>query len=271
MKILRTVALAVALAMPTARAAAQHTVIMGDMNGDGVLTAADVTALVSTIIGATPQRTLTVSGEAEPVVPATPHEWVDLGLPSGTLWATVNLGASAPEESGYYLSWGEAESKDAYSWATYTLCNGEQNELLKYCTNDDYGTVDGLTKLSPPDDAATAIWGSDWCMPTKEQFEEVIDERNTVASLTTRNGTSGVLIRALEGDAEIFLPAVGFKMGSQTISDSPLATYWTSSLVSDKPYRAWTAYLPVYTGSTLKTAGENRMTGRPVRAVRKQR
>lgn len=266
----RTVGLAAAIILSTAHAAAQQTVIMGDMNGDGAVTAADVAILASTALGTTPQRTLIVSGETLPDTPSTAHEWVDLGLPSGTLWATVNLGAMAPEDFGTYVAWGETAPSDVYSWAAYSLCNGEQDELVKYCTDNGYGAIDDLTTLVAADDAATAMWGSAWCIPTKEQFEEVIDKRYTKTSVTTHNGVKGILIKALEGEAQIFLPAAGYKSGSLLVNDNPLATYWTSSLVDDKPYRAWCAELPAYVGSTLKTAGVNRSTGRPVRAVRKQ-
>lgn len=267
----RTVSLAAAIILSTAHAAAQQTVIMGDMNGDSEITAADVAILASTALGTTPQRTLVVSGETLPDTPSTAHEWVDLGLPSGTLWATVNLGAMAPEDFGTYVAWGETAPSDAYNWGTYSLCNGSQDDINKYCTEADYGTVDGFTTLVSADDAATAMWGSAWCIPTKEQFEEVIDKRYTKTSVTTHNGVKGIFIKALEGEAQIFLPAAGHKSGSLLVNDNPLATYWTSSLVDDKPYRAWCAELPAYTGSTLKTGGADRATGHPIRAVLKQR
>ena len=91
------------------------------------------------------------------------HEWVDLGLPSGTLWATCNVGASKPEEYGDYFAWGETEPKDEYCWSTYLHCKGDYNSLTKYCHQYDYGYngfTDNLTELEPADDAATANWGS---------------------------------------------------------------------------------------------------------------
>ena len=78
------------------------------------------------------------------------HEWVDLGLPSGTLWATCNIGANAPEEYGDYFAWGETEPKDCYNWSTYKWCNGDYDRLTKYCTESDYGYngfTDGKTEL----------------------------------------------------------------------------------------------------------------------------
>ena len=74
------------------------------------------------------------------------HEYVDLGLPSGTLWATCNVGANSPEEYGDYFAWGETQPKTIYSRSNYGYSNA---------------------------DATKANWDSDWCMPTKEQWEEL--------------------------------------------------------------------------------------------------
>ena len=84
------------------------------------------------------------------------HEWVDLGLPSGTKWATCNVGATKPEEYGNYYAWGETETKTTYNWSTYKWCNGSAETQTKYCTNSDYGTVDNKTVLDLEDDAARA-------------------------------------------------------------------------------------------------------------------
>ena len=67
------------------------------------------------------------------------HEYVDLGLPSGTLWATCNVGADTPEGYGDYFAWGETEPKEVYSWETYKWCNGDEYSMTKYCTNSQYG------------------------------------------------------------------------------------------------------------------------------------
>lgn len=87
------------------------------------------------------------------------HDWVDLGLPSGTLWATCNVGADTPEGIGDYFAWGETSPKDLYDWKSYQYGNWtfEQFEITKYCTDSCYGLdgfVDNLTLLEPKDDAA---------------------------------------------------------------------------------------------------------------------
>ena len=138
------------------------------------------------------------------------HEWVDLGLPSGTLWATCNVGASSPEEYGDYFAWGETEPKDYYDWSTYKWCNGSNKTLTKYCTESGYGYngfVDNKTELDPEDDAAYVNWGPSWRMPTPEQFQELYD--NCTSQWTTRNSVNGFLFTASNGKT-LFLPAAGY-------------------------------------------------------------
>ncbi|MBR1789090.1 MAG: Ig-like domain-containing protein, partial [Bacteroidaceae bacterium] len=120
---------------------------------------------------------------------ATAHEYVDLGLPSGTLWATTNLGAASPEDYGHYFAWGETATKASYNnWATYSLCNGSGATQTKYCYVSTYGTVDNLSELESSDDAATDLWGADWLMPTREQLEELVNSAYTTTEWTTQNG-----------------------------------------------------------------------------------
>ena len=99
------------------------------------------------------------------------HEYVDLGLPSGTLWATCNVGSNTPEGYGDYYAWGETETKELYDWKSYKYGRfiHERYELNKYCTDSAFGLngfVDNLTVLEPDDDVARVCWGEGWCMPT---------------------------------------------------------------------------------------------------------
>ena len=98
----------------------------GDTNHDGVVNIADVTCLIDYLLNGT--------WPDDPVTPPDDHEWVDLGLPSGSLWATCNVGANSPEEYGDYFAWGETESKEVYNWETYKWCNGDWDTMTKYCT-----------------------------------------------------------------------------------------------------------------------------------------
>ena len=172
------------------------------------------------------------------VVFANFYEYVDLGLPSGTLWATCNVGANAPEEYGDYFAWGETMPKDVYDWNTYQYCMGSNNNLTKYCDNSSYGYegfTDGLTALLSEDDAARANWGGDWRIPTKEEFEELYN--NTITTWTQQNGVEGRLFTASNGNT-LFLPGAGYRSGSSFNNAGSYGIYWMSSLSTDNPSRA---------------------------------
>ena len=195
------------------------------------------------------------------------HEYVDLGLPSGTLWATCNIGSDAPENYGDYFAWGETLTKDIYNWSTYQYCNGSNNTLTKYCNNPDYGYngfSDTLTTLLPEDDAATANWGADWRMPTKDDMQELL--RNTTRTLTTQNGVNGWLFTASNGNS-IFLPAAGTFSDGNNSGVGTFGYYWTSSFNTVYPYSAWYLYYRTNV-SICNMSDGNRSIGRSVRPVR---
>ena len=157
------------------------------------------------------------------------HTYVDLGLPSGTLWATCNVGAISSEGYGDYFAWGEVETKENYVWNTYKYSNGEYNRLTKYCACSelgDNGFVDDLTVLQPCDDPASTKWGSDWCMPTKEQWMELYN--NTLCYWTSQNDVVGMLFCASNGN-KIFLPGGGYRY-STSGNSLGVCYYWSSSL-----------------------------------------
>ena len=122
----------------------------GDVNYDGQVSISDVTSLIDYLLSG--------SWPEDPVTPPDTHEYVDLGLPSGTLWATCNVGATAPEEYGDYFAWGETtgynSGKTTFNWSTYKYCNGDYDKLTKYCNKSSSGTVDNKTTLDPEDDVA---------------------------------------------------------------------------------------------------------------------
>ena len=196
--------------------------------------------------------------------PQTEHAYVDLGLPSGTKWATCNVGADSPEDYGDYFAWGETTPKDTYDWSTYQYCNGSQNTMTKYCNNSSYGYngfTDDLTTLLPEDDAATANWGPDWRMPTMEEWLELYN--NTTATWTTQNGVSGRLFTAANGNS-LFLPAAGYRSYSNLSSAGSWGYYWSSSLRMGYPYRAWQFYL---SSGSYYVSDLNRDIGLTVRPV----
>ena len=170
------------------------------------------------------------------------YVYVDLGLPSGLLWATCNVGADNPEDYGDYFAWGETQPKDTYNWSTYQYCNGSYNTLTKYCNKSSYGYngfTDNLTTLLPEDDAATANWGSDWRMPTKEEWQELYS--NTTQTWTTQNGVNGRLFTAANGNS-LFLPAAGYRWGGEFYDAGSYGFYWSSSLYTGDPGYAWDLY-----------------------------
>ena len=193
------------------------------------------------------------------------HEYVDLGLPSGTLWATCNVGADTPEGYGDYFAWGETQPKDVYTWSTYQYCMGSWNSMTKYCTNSDYGYngfTDNLTTLLPEDDAAAANWGNGWRMPTKEEFEELCN--NTTVTWTQQNGVKGRLFTASNGNS-LFLPAAGSRWGGGLDLAGDRGHYWSSSLATGGPYYAWYFY---FSSDFTYVYSYNRYGGQSVRAVR---
>lgn len=99
------------------------------------------------------------------------HKYVDLGLPSGTLWATQNLGASSWNSLGTTYCWGETSPRKTTD-KRYKFLN-KNDKLTRYCTDTLFGKVDSLVVLLPQDDAATTHWGKQWCMPTNLQWEEL--------------------------------------------------------------------------------------------------
>ena len=193
------------------------------------------------------------------------HDYVDLGLPSGTLWATCNVGADTPEGYGDYFAWGETQTKSVYYWNTYQYCNSVYYTLTKYCYDANYGYngfTDNLTVLQSIDDAATANWGSGWRMPTKEEWLELF--WNTTKTWTTRNGVNGELFTATNGNS-IFLPAAGYR-GQSSIGDvGSYGVYWSSVLGSDYPYNAWRVGFLQPGG--WNAGGDTRYFGHSVRAV----
>ena len=190
---------------------------------------------------------------------ATPvHEFVDLGLPSGTLWATRNVGASSPEDYGNYYAWGETTTKSTFNLITYKYYN-ESESFTKYMEND------GLTTLQSSDDAATFNWGSGWCMPTKAQWEELMN--NTSMTWTAQNGVNGWKFNA-SNDASLFLPAAGKRWNDVLYSADSEGLYWSSSLFADYLVSAWNFF---FVSSDCVMGGCHREGGLPVRPVRSSR
>ena len=163
------------------------------------------------------------------------HEYVDLGLTSGTLWATCNVGAKRPQDIGLYFAWGDTEGHgnditDGYlfDWENYKWgeVSGEETYFTKYCTDSSRGKdgfTDGKYELDPEDDAAYVNWGSQWRTPSKEQLDELKAECEW--TLTTVGGVNGYEVRGTNGNT-IFLPETGWRIDDMLLDGG---AYWSRS------------------------------------------
>lgn len=195
-----------------------------------------------------------------------PH-LIDLGLPSGTLWACMNVGATAPTGYGDYFAWGEtspyyqkghaldnpctawkAGKTDGYWWTSYKWNNGTRYSVNKYCVDPNYGTLDNKTILDPQDDAAYVNWGSSWCMPTDAQQDELYDNcfiewtdnynntgvKGLILYKAKNNNEKGKTIKNYSpqtpyslNDTHIFLPATNVRDMTSFFERFDDEYYWT--------------------------------------------
>ena len=187
---------------------------------------------------------------------------VDLGLPSGTKWASCNVGATKPEEYGDYYAWGETETKSDYSWNTYKWCNGTPQTLTKYCTSSSNGKVDNKKVLDASDDVARVKWGGSWRIPTQDEVEELKDKCSQ--EWITVNGVKGRKFTGPNGNS-IFLPAAGYRVSSFLSGAGSDGRYWSSSLYESDPGRACNLY---FLRKGVPGVDYGRPNGHSVRPVR---
>jgi uncharacterized protein YjdB len=202
------------------------------------------------------------------VSPKCPTGAVDMGTTTvegyKLYWATTNIGASKPEELGDYYAWGETEPKENYSWSTYKWCNGSYNTLTKYNTKSSYGNVDNKTVLESSDDVASVKLGGKWRMPTDAEWTK-LRKQCTWTWVTNYNGSgiNGRLVKATNGNS-IFLPAAGYRYGTDLYSAGSDGRYWFSSLSTDNPMDAWYVY---FTSGNVDRYDYGRCYGQSVRPV----
>jgi hypothetical protein len=219
-----------------------------DVNSDGEVNIADINVIIDIIL------------KGQPAVNT--KEWVDLGLPSGTLWATCNVGANSPEEYGDYFAWGETFSKDYYDWTTYKWCNGSMDGITKYS----YGSyniyfIDFKSELEPEDDVAYVQWGPSWRMPTKAQQDEL--REHCTWTWTTQNGVNGYLVIGPNGNS-IFLPVAGNSCEELPCNAESGGFYWSRTLNIEINQVAYFLY---FDSENVRLSCHNRSLGFPVRAV----
>lgn len=197
-----------------------------------------------------------------PQTPFNGHDYVDLGLPSGTLWATCNVGANSPEEYGDYFAWGEIvpNKASAYTPQNYRFYPGnDDDEYTKYNSTDDKWILDLA------DDAANVVMGGDWHMPTSDQCAELLDK--TTSSWTTDydgTGVAGMIFTSNNNGNSIFFPAAGVVVGGGSIDQGEWFGIWSSSRHSNSWY-AW--YMGGRSGGCYLSYGYGRDGGLSVRGV----
>ena len=218
------------------------------------------------------------------------HDYVDLGLTSGTKWATANVGASKPQDYGNYYAWGEVTTKEVYNLETYKY-GSDYDELTKYCSKSSYGKdgfTDSKTTLDLSDDAAYVNWGGKWRMPTEAQQDELINQCYWVWTESYNNSnvkgyivykaktSSDKGVKIYEGetpsssyklsDAHIFLPAAGHRYDGY-FDDYGYGKYWSSSLATKSSGSAFELFIYFYNVGRLSHGVGDRDEGRSVRAV----
>ncbi|MBR1834105.1 MAG: hypothetical protein IJ785_01145 [Bacteroidales bacterium] len=183
--------------------------------------------------------------------PQNPDMWVDLGLPSGLLWAKYNMGGTTAGETNYLYAWGDTAFREGrFTWMTYRFTEGDRKpdvpsiyasgpgdygKLLKYCTNSQYGKnglADNLTTLQPEDDAATVGLDKGARIPTPDEWIELFN--NTTKKWVVEDGedfvgVKGIRLTGPNGNS-IFLPAAGYSCDGWLEQFGELGCYWTNAL-----------------------------------------
>ena len=150
--------------------------------------------------------------------PEPESDCVDLGL--GVLWATCDLGAQKPEQTGLRFAWGETATKGQYEydWAHYKWCYGTPESLFKYTAGHDCVNADEKTRLESADDAATVLLGSAWHTPDATEWGEMLG--SCKMSKISRNG-----VLVIEARSQV----PGYEDRSILL---PSTAYWTAELCS---------------------------------------
>ena len=175
------------------------------------------------------------------------HDWVDLGLPSCLKWAICNVGASSPEDYGNYYAWGETTTKSSYTDDNSTTRGKYMSDIGGNATYD----------------VARKQWVSSWRLPTKAEFEELLDEDNCTWEWTTQSGVNGYRVTSKINGESIFLPAAGCRIDTSLYWTGSCGLYW-SSTPCEGPYNTYD--LDFYSGDH-DTGWDNRYRGQSVRPV----
>ena len=224
------------------------------------------------------------------------YKAIDLGLPSGTLWADRNIGASSPEDPGLYFQWGdtqgytaeqvgEGEGLKAFDWDDYKFSiDGSSTNFSKYNASD------SKTVLDPEDDAAHVNIGGNWRMPTFDECKELFmntdvylvqTDDKEIHGTESQNDESGYLIQwdekpilsTFKGiklykkddkQTYLFVPASGGVNQSAVGDVGAYGSLWSASLYSQNIGEAWN---PGFFDELADIISGHRYFGCPVRGV----
>lgn len=189
---------------------------------------------------------------------------IDLGLPSGTLWADRNVGAKSPEDFGAFFSWGNTDPhypKTKNDW-------GEDDEAFDDYPFDEenYTKTEGYKldgSIDSKHDAATANLGKPWRMPTEADFKELYD--NCIWERKIINGVNGYKVTSKKNGNFLFFACSGLGYGSSWDYRGSYGYYWSSSFLSARNARL----LNFYSGGVSPQYNNYRYIGFAVRAVQK--
>lgn len=193
--------------------------------------------------------------------------YVDLGLPSGNLWAECNLGASSPEAYGDYYAWGEVEPKQEYTKSNHKWYKeGAPSQGFTKYNNED-----GKLTLEDEDDAVIQKLGNGWRTPTLADFRELTNQKYTTIEKTTLNGVAGYQITSKKNKKSIFIPCAGFKNSekpqTRAISDDEEVAVCMTNLrrIDNMVYNAWTF---AFQNDRIGRYGKRRPDGISIRPVK---
>ena len=180
------------------------------------------------------------------------HDKVQL-WEGGPYWATTNIGAEKPEDSGYYFWWGDTVGyrREGDKWvatdgSSSDFSFGSANtptydKDVATLRSEGWITADGI--LAPAHDAAQAQWGGDWRMPTQQEFDD-LNSKCDWAWTTTQDGVNGYIVsgRNAYASKSIFIPCAGYGYGASLYNSGSLGYYWSSVPNSDNYYLSWDLY-----------------------------
>ena len=193
-------------------------------------------------------------------------EYVDLGLPSGNLWAKCNLGASSPEQYGDYYAWGEVEPKQVYTNSNHKWYK-EGAPSLGFTK---YNNEDGKLSLENEDDAVIQKLGNGWRTPTLADFRELTNQKYTTIKKTTLNGVAGYQITSKKNKKSIFIPFAGFKNDKpqtrEISSSEEVAICMTNQRrIDNQVFNCWTF---AFEQDRIRRYGKRRYDGISIRPVK---